>query len=319
MKSSRESNVAIRLSGITHVYPVRKNRSNHAQRALDSVTLSFRCGEVTALMGANGSGKSTIVRLIAGGLEPSSGSAEILGFQSGSAEARKRLGVVFQKSALDELHTVDENLRLQASLLGLRSNGESEIRRCIGLYKLTDRRYDRVSTLSGGMKRRVELARAQLGKPEVVLMDEPEAGLDVLTQRDLLAHCVTTAESGRCVVVATHDSSFASRCDRVIMLRKGSVVVDDSPKEACERVGEQVATVSARAWQAVRGDLDTAGLQVVERVDEVLVIGSKRDVERFAAACVGAGVTVTVGRVDLATVMHVFADDQTEIMNEALS
>jgi len=204
--------------------------------ALEPTSLRIETGEWVALLGPNGSGKSTLLKSLATLARPTSGSVALFGenpFASNAAlrAARASLGVVFQNGALDGLLTVRENLRLVAACFGIDDAAE-RIERVATTLGVHDRLDDRVGTLSGGLMRRVDLARALLPEPALLLLDEPTTGLDLDSRRRFI-ETVRNERAGRAltVVLATHQIDEAEAADRVVMMAGGRVIADGSPGE----------------------------------------------------------------------------------------
>jgi len=225
---------------------------------LDAVSLTVRPGEVVALLGPNGAGKTTAVNLICGLLEPDSGDVQLLGASpAGHAgrHSRARLGVVPQDSTLyPELNAL-EHLRLSASLYGLRRPG-TKIESVLQLVDLWDRRHSRTSTYSGGMRRRLALARALLHDPAVLILDEPTLGVDVHGRRALWDRIRELRDERRAVLLTTNYlEEAASLCDVVVILDEGRVIAAGSPAELQRRMGGY-----------------TLALRCTERVDELVAV-----------------------------------------------
>ena len=176
--------------------------------ALSDVTLSVRDGEMFSLLGPNGSGKTTLFRILSTLLAPTSGTARIGGHDvvHEAVQVREHLGVVFQSPALDPQLTVAENLRCAGHLYGLRgAELEDRLRSSLHALRVADRLDDRVQTLSGGLQRRVEIAKSLLPRPRVLLLDEPSTGLDPAARAGLrLALDELRAASGVTIVLTTH-------------------------------------------------------------------------------------------------------------------
>ena len=217
--------------------------------ALDAIHLTVSVGEQFALLGPNGSGKSTLLRILSSLLRPTSGTAAIGGADvfADPAAARRRLGVVFQGQGLDAKLTVAENLRFHGHLHGLGGRALRErVDVLLERFALTERRRDRAGTLSGGLRRRVELAKALLHRPQVLLLDEPSSGLDLPSRQ---AFWQTLEEWRRqdalTVLVATHLMDEAERCGRVALLDQGRLVALDSPAALKRALGDVVLTVES--------------------------------------------------------------------------
>ena len=200
--------------------------------ALDGVTLSIAHNTVAGLLGPNGSGKSTLLAVVAGLRTPRSGEVRIFGEAPGPAR-RRRVGVVFQEQALDPVMTLWETLVLHGRLFGL--GGNTLRRRAEALlerFGLASRRRDAVRTLSGGLRRRLELARALLPSPELLLLDEPTAGLDPDARRSFWQLLRSVREEGLTLLLATNDVLEAEReCDTVAFLHHGRLVAQGTPTE----------------------------------------------------------------------------------------
>jgi ABC-2 type transport system ATP-binding protein len=232
---------AVRLEALTLRYGERT--------ALDGVSLDVAAGELFALLGPNGSGKSTLLRILSTLLRPSSGRALLDGLDVSAqpAAARHRLGVVFQAPGLDARLSVAENLRFQGYLYGWRGRAlAARMDALLERFDLGARRRDRAGTLSGGLRRRVELAKALLHRPRVLLLDEPSAGLD-LPSRQALWQLLEELrrDDALTVVVATHLMEEAERCARVALLDGGRLVALDSPAALKHGLGETVLTLEA--------------------------------------------------------------------------
>jgi ABC-2 type transport system ATP-binding protein len=212
-----------------------------ARKALDHIDISIRAGELVALLGPNGAGKTTLFQLLTGLFVPDGGTIRI-----GDADIRRNavpalagIGVVFQQPTLDLDLTVIGNLRFHANLHGL--NGReagSRIDTELAKLKLTDRARDPARALSGGQRRRIELARALLHRPSLLLMDEPTVGLDPASRRDLLNHVVRLCDERKMAVLwATHLVDEADHADRVVVLHQGKVLKVGSPRQLVEETG----------------------------------------------------------------------------------
>lgn len=220
-----------------------------AREALVGVGFSVERGEIFALLGPNGGGKTTLFRLLATLLPMQAGEVRLLGCDVASqAQAvRRRIGVTFQSPSVDGKLTVAENLRHQAHLYGLFGREvAARIEELVGQLGLADRLRQTVGSLSGGLKRRVEIAKSLLHRPGLLLLDEPSTGLDPGARHDLWAYLTRLREErGVTVLVTTHLMDEAERCDRLGILDRGRLVVLGTPDELRLSVGGDCLTIQS--------------------------------------------------------------------------
>jgi ABC-2 type transport system ATP-binding protein len=221
---------------------VRQVVKRYGQRcALDHVDITVAAGEFVALLGPNGAGKTTLFQLLSGLFTPDSGEIIVMGhdMQRNAVPALGALGIVFQLQTLDVELSVAANLHFHAGLHGLpRDVAETRIDAALARMGLAERAGDRVRDLSGGNRRRVELARALLHRPQVLLMDEPTVGLDPASRRDLLRLVAEVrAEQRIAVLWSTHLCEEAARADRVVVLHRGHVLRDATPDALIAETG----------------------------------------------------------------------------------
>jgi ABC-2 type transport system ATP-binding protein len=198
--------------------------------------ISFRTpvGQVTGLLGPSGCGKTTLMRSVVGVQVLTGGSVTVLGLPAGVAALRDRVGYVTQAPSVYDDLTVRENLTFFGRVLGV---GRDEVDRCIGAVDLDRHRDQVVGRLSGGQRSRVSLAVALLGEPELLVLDEPTVGLDPVLRRDLWALFHRLAEAGTTVFVSSHVMDEAERCDRLMLMRDGLLLAEESPRELLARTG----------------------------------------------------------------------------------
>ena len=225
-----------RATGGAPVLEVRDVSKSYGRiRALDGVSLHVAGGEVVALLGPNGAGKSTLFQLLSGLFVPDAGTILIEGRDIGrnAVPALAAIGVVFQQPTLDLDLTVSSNLRFHARLHGLgRRAARHRIDEELARLGLTDRRNDAARQLSGGNRRRVELARALVPHPRLLLMDEPTVGLDPASRTELMEHILRLRVDRRLGVLwATHLVDEAEQADRVVILDRGRVVRSGAPED----------------------------------------------------------------------------------------
>jgi ABC-2 type transport system ATP-binding protein len=199
---------------------------------LPGLSLTAQRGSVTGLLGPNGSGKTTLIRAIVGVQVIEAGTVDVLGLPAGSPELRRRVGYVTQAPSVYADLTIAENLRYFASVLDAAEGAVDEALETVGLARLAGRV---VRVLSGGERSRVSLATALLGRPELLVLDEPTVGLDPVLRRDLWNVFHQLAEAGTTLLVSSHVMDEADRCDELLLLRDGRLVASGAPDELRRR------------------------------------------------------------------------------------
>ncbi|HET6412957.1 MAG TPA: ABC transporter ATP-binding protein [Anaeromyxobacter sp.] len=246
------------------------------REVLRDVSLSVNRGEILGLLGPNGAGKSTLFSILSGLIPVLSGVVRLDGrvLDPGARDLRAASGIVFQSSALDGKLSLEENLRLAAALhLVPRSLARERTLSLLNRAGLGPRAKEPVERLSGGLRRRVELARALVHDPPILLMDEPTTGLDAASVEDFWAEVESRRrEKGTTVVLSTHRPEEAERCDRLAVLFSGRIVADESPRELKKRVPGDVVVVEAEAQEEVAAEIGRRlGLRALLRQDGVHV------------------------------------------------
>ncbi|MBI3697759.1 MAG: ATP-binding cassette domain-containing protein [Acidobacteria bacterium] len=276
--------------------------------ALDGVTFRVSCGEIFGLLGPNGGGKTTLFGILSTLLVPASGAARVFGLDVAVEPhaVRRRIGVVFQAASLDKKLTAAENLYHQGHLYGLHGRMLKErVRESLERVGLSDRAGDRVETLSGGLQRRVELAKGLLHHPDLLLLDEPSAGLDPGGRRDLWEYLTHLRDSaGVTVLVTTHLLEEAERCDRLGILDSGRLVAEGTPEELKKQIGGDVIALGAR-------DPDSLCREVKERfsLDASVVDGVVRIEREHGHEFIAQLVEAFPGRIDSVTVSKPTLED----------
>ena len=201
---------------------------------IESLDLTVPVGQVVGLLGPSGSGKTTLMRAIVGAQIVAGGTVTVLGLPAGSAPLRRRIGYVTQAPSVYADLTVAENLRYAASILGVDAAG---IRRALTDVDLVAHAGQSIGTLSGGERARVSLAIALLGRPDLLVLDEPTVGLDPVLRRALWELFHRLSGSGVSLLVSSHVMDEAARCDRLILLRGGSVLADGTLDQLLSATG----------------------------------------------------------------------------------
>ena len=201
---------------------------------LHGLTFTVTAGQITGLLGPSGCGKSTLLRSVVGVQAGASGTLRVLGRPAGDAGLRQRIGYVTQSPAVYADLTVRRNLQYFAEVVAAPAARVDRVLAEVDLTSAADARVDR---LSGGQQARVSLATALLAEPELLVLDEPTVGLDPVLRRDLWRLFRGLADRGRTLVVSSHVMDEASRCDRLLLLRDGHLVADDTLDGVLARTG----------------------------------------------------------------------------------
>jgi len=237
----------IEVASLSHSYG--------ATRALDDVSFVVAPGELFGLLGPNGGGKTTLFRALATMLVPGTGTARVGGRDAEREPdaVRRLLGVVFQSPSLDGKLTVEENLRHQGRLHGMHgATLRARIAEMLDRVGVADRARERVEKLSGGLRRRVDLAKGMLHAPEVLLLDEPTTGLDPGARREVWDYLgELRAREGVTILLTTHLMEEAERCDRIGILDAGRLVALDTPDALKASIGGDVFVLETKDAQAL--------------------------------------------------------------------
>ena len=238
----------ITVENLTHTYGTRC--------ALDNVSFTVSRGEILCLLGPNGSGKTTLFKILSTLMPLTSGSVNILGHDLSidTKAIRKLLGVVFQHPGLDIKLTVTENLRHHGHLYGLTGKSlKFRISELLEQFGISDRSHELVEKLSGGLQRRVEIAKAMLHSPRVLILDEPSSGLDVGVRRQLIDYLNGLVETEDVLILlTTHLMDEAELCDRVGILDTGKLVALGTPDELKAQIGGDVVLIETSNGEVLR-------------------------------------------------------------------
>lgn len=237
--------------------------------ALDGLTLSVPRGSVFGFLGPNGAGKTTTINLLLGLVEPSEGSARVLGFDTVDAadEIRTRVGALLDETGLYEQLSAYENLLFYTRVWRLPpQESKARIEKALRGIGLWERRDDPAGSWSKGMQQRLALVRAQLHDPELLFLDEPTSGLDVVSARQVRDQLASLAEEGKTIFLTTHNMSEAEElCARVAIIRQGRLVAEGEPRALLSESGHEVTIVGERldaAIQAIRNRADVVSAVV---------------------------------------------------------
>src|SRR5947199_6116516 len=213
-------------------------------RAVDHLTLSVRRGEIFGLLGPNGSGKTTTINMISGLSVPTSGEVHVIGYdvRRQSRQVRQILGSVPQETALYQELTAWTNMDFHADLFGIpRREKKQRITKLLELVQLLDRKDSRVGTFSGGMKRRLALARALLHDPQLIYLDEPTLGVDVQARRVIWDYILSLRDQGKTVLITTNYLEEAQAlCERIAIIDHGKLIAVDTPEHLKQTYGGSV-------------------------------------------------------------------------------
>jgi ABC-2 type transport system ATP-binding protein len=285
--------------------------------AVRGIDLDVRAGEVFGFLGPNGAGKSTTIKILCTLVRPTGGEARVAGFDVAAdpRKVRSRIGLVFQEPTLDAYLTADQNLRFHADLYGVpRAESPARATEVLEMVGLDERRGDLVSHFSGGMRRRLEIARGLLHSPQVLFLDEPTIGLDPQTRASIWDYLTRLREREEITVfVTTHYMDEAEHCDRIAIIDQGRIVALGTPEELKAGVGNdrvQLTTSDDAAATALLRDPASFGTDLDPAVHEGQVTVSVPDgagfVPRLVTTLGAAGVEVRTVSVQRPTLDDVF-------------
>jgi ABC-2 type transport system ATP-binding protein len=277
--------------------------------AVNGVSFDVAQGEIFAFLGPNGAGKSTTINMLCTLARPTAGSARVGGYDvvTQARKVRRHIGLVFQEQTLDDQLTAEENLRFHAVLYGVPSRQvEERISRVMELVALSERRKDLVSTFSGGMARRLEIARGMLHTPRVLFLDEPTVGLDPQTRALIwddihrLRH-----EEGITIFLTTHYMDEAENAQRIAIIDHGEIIALDTPDDLKASVGSDTVALETADDDAALGALRAAGYRA-ERTESGLTVYVEDEEAAVGPLVACAGVAVRTVRVHRPTLDDVF-------------
>ena len=277
--------------------------------AVDGIDFTVAQGEIFAFLGPNGAGKSTTIKMLCTLAHPTSGRATVAGFDvaAQAKSVRRHIGLVFQEQTLDDQLTAEENLRFHAVLYGVpHEQVDSRIARVLELVALSNRRKDLVSTYSGGMARRLEIARGMLHTPKVLFLDEPTVGLDPQT-RALIWDDIQRLrmEEGVTIFLTTHYMDEAEYAERIAIIDHGSIIALDTPDVLKASVGTDTVEVETADDEVALESLKLAGYKV-ERTEGGLTAFVADEEAAVGPIVAAAGVPVRTVRAHRPTLDDVF-------------
>ena len=286
---------AIEVDSVSHFYGQRA--------ALRGVSFTVERGEIFALLGPNGGGKTTLFRLLSTLIPLQQGRATVLGsdVRAARTEVRRQLGVVFQAPSLDRKLTVAENLRHQAALYGLaREETRRRVQELLARFGLQPRAGELVETLSGGLRRRVELAKGLIHRPRLLLMDEPSTGLDPGVRSELWSYLARLRkEDGVTVALTTHLLEEADKADRIAILDAGHLVALDRPESLRTALGGEAITIETAEAEhlaaAIRSKFDIEA-RVVDGTVRLELSEGHRWISRLVESFPGRIDSILVGK-----------------------
>jgi len=232
--------------------------------AVDNVSFEVFEGEIFGFLGPNGAGKTTTINMLCTLLLPTSGQASVNGYDvlKQRRQVQRSIGLIFQDPTLDEYLTAEQNLRFHAYAYGVpRDVREKRIGELLELVELLDRRKSKVSTYSGGMRRRLEVARGLLHRPRILFLDEPTLGLDPQSRRHIWEYILSLRrQENLTIFLTTHYMDEAEHCDRIAIIDYGRIVALDTPDKLKDSLGGDVVTLEAE-------DCQDAALELKEKYD----------------------------------------------------
>ncbi len=246
-----ENNLAIKVEELTKRFP--------RTLAVDKATFNVKKGEIFGFLGPNGAGKTTTINMLCTLLAPSSGQAVVNGFDviKEAQEVRRSIGIVFQETTLDNHLTVEENLYLHAKLYGLTKNQfRKKLYPVLKLLELEDKKYSPVHQLSGGTRRRVEMARVFIHEPQILFLDEPTVGLDAQTKNKIWDYLMKMRkEYGTTIFLTTQYINEAEICDRIAIIDYGEIVACDTPDNLKKMISTDLIELKTRDNQSALVEL----------------------------------------------------------------
>jgi len=256
--------------------------------AVNNVSFMIQSGEIFGLLGPNGAGKTTIISMLSTLLKPTSGTAFVNQFSilENQDAVRKSIGIVFQDQSLDEELTAYENMDFHGRLYRIsKDNRQNKITELLKLVGLTERKDGLVKTFSGGMRRRLEMARGLLHEPKVMFLDEPTLGLDPQTRNHLWQYIEKlNGDKGITIILTTHYMDEADKlCDKVAIIDKGKIIALDTPEKLKEGIGSDVVTIESSRTEELYSKLETLPwIKHIDKHDSLITVNLQNAEKRIA-------------------------------------
>ncbi len=267
--------------------------------AVNEVSIEIEKGELFGLLGPNGAGKTTLISMLCTMLRPTEGRAEVSGHDivSDPARVRSSIGIVFQDPSLDEQLTGRENLDFHGRLYGIKHDRKERIEEVLKLVELSDRGDSLVKTYSGGMRRRLELARGLMHHPDVLFLDEPTLGLDPQTRWHIWEYIKELKIKGVTIIITTHYMDEADYlCDRVAIIDHGEIIALDTPERLKHRVAGDVITIESsdakKLAEVLKGNEWTGEVKILDGVLKLNVRNGETQIPKIIGIANKNGVTV---------------------------
>ncbi len=282
--------------------------------AVDGISFSVKTGELFGFLGPNGAGKSTTIYMLATLIEPTSGTATVNGFdvRTQSDEVRGSIGLVFQDPTVDTRLSAYDNLDIHGRLYGMDGPlRRQRIKEVLELVELTDWQEKMVKTFSGGMRRRLEIARGLMHTPRILFLDEPTLGLDPQTRRHIWSYIEKLREQGITIILTTHYLEEADfLCDRIAIVDHGKIKVLDTPKNLKAIIGGSIMSVECREPKKLAALVKKMGLSAEPRIADMTVSFEAKEggklVPKVMEAALGAGIEIESIEVHMPSLEDVF-------------
>jgi len=299
-------NLAIKVFSVITVEGLVKEFGNF--RAVDEVSFEVKEGEIFGILGPNGAGKTTLVMILATLLKPTKGKASVAGYDivREASNVRKKIGIVFQETTLDLELTARENLDFHARLYGMeKKEREKRIAEVLELVGLSDNADTVVKKFSGGMKRRLEIARGLIHSPEVLFLDEPTLGLDAITRRKIWDY-IAEARKDATIVLNTNYIDEAERlCDRVAIMNRGKIIALEEPKKLIN-LAESVIILEGIGFEKLKDLLENYRYVLSRNALRIYTKEGNRILPEIISSAIKKGVEITSAKIEKPTLEDVF-------------